>query len=152
MAWSQATNHQQPVLANSLPKLLFERVFFGSIGEGEFLRLSKGVILVLLTAGIGAFFFLLHLVTARRFAPLMPDRMVSPWWGLRSGRLVSKRLGLVAGPVLSLFLAVYTLAEGVQPGAYAPLIAVQTLIYLVVLTMHSQNARAKKEEDQNGKL
>ena len=104
---------------------------------------------MLLLAGIGAFFFLLHVATARRFARLMPQRIVSPWWGFRGGRVMPKRWGLTAGPVLSLFLSVYTLAEGVQPGTYAPLIAVQTLIYIVVLSMCIQNARAKKEEDRN---
>jgi len=102
---------------------------------------------MLLTAMIGAFFFLLHVVTARRFARLMPKRTASPWWW-HTGAVATKRASLTAGPALSLFLSVYAVAGGMRPDDFPALAGLQTLIYLIVLPLYIQNARAAKEEKE----
>ncbi|HUW64492.1 MAG TPA: hypothetical protein VMW83_07320 [Spirochaetia bacterium] len=105
---------------------------------------------MLLMVGIGAVFLVLHIVTALRFTPLMPERMVTHWGptagGLGPNGWMSKRWGLRLGAILSLVLSAVNLSVGSQPamGIYVTMGVTQIVVYLVFVWMLVQNAKISK--------
>jgi len=99
---------------------------------------------VLFAASVGVVFFVLHVVTARRFGRLMPRCQTSPFWW-HGGHVTTGRLSLTAGPALSLALSAAAAGEKLQPDGYAALVAVQVIIYLFILAMYRRNAASAEK-------
>ena len=92
-------------------------------------------------------FLLVHIATARLFAPRMPERMITHRSVVGAQSYLPKRWGLWIGPVGSALIGVLGLASqasGHAAQSPSSILLIQGILYVVVLYMYVLNLRRKR--------
>ena len=110
------------------------------------LKVQEGSTIETLVIGM-IVFLVLHVLTARIFAPYMPERMITHRSIVGTDSYLPKRWGLWLGAIGSLVLSLVGLmSQSTGHAARSPstILVVQGILYLVTLYIYALNIRAKR--------